>query len=381
MTPILTVGVCSLTERIDLFSHIWTKLASQSEGKPVQLVAIIDNRSMTLGSKRNKILGEAMGRYISFVDDDDDITPDYIDTILETIQEFPDVDLITFRSLYVPDGVPDRETIYSSEFTENRNFDDHFERFPNALMVWKRSISEQVLFPDLTFNEDSIFGMNAREYVEHEVRIDRVLYFHRYSSQGSMSNNQDYITTPKISTLICSVTERVDNFLSGLIGSLREILTPEVQVLVYVDNRVQSVGNKRNALVKWANGIYSHYIDDDDTVSPELYRYLIPATGEGSDVITFDAFRYVEGRKDRIVHYDRRFTRDQNFRTEYRRLPNHLMVIRTELVRETGFREINFGEDSDFAQRLRPKLKTQTRLKTPPLYFYFWNPETSLTHS
>ena len=67
----LTVGICGLVERLPC--KVLDKLLSQRTSD-VEILLLFDNRHLTLGAKRNFILDRAKGDYISFIDDDDDIS-------------------------------------------------------------------------------------------------------------------------------------------------------------------------------------------------------------------------------------------------------------------------------------------------------------------
>ena len=55
------------------------ELFKQAEDKPVEVLCLLDNKRTTLSEKRNAAIGIAHGRFLSFVDDDDMISEDYID--------------------------------------------------------------------------------------------------------------------------------------------------------------------------------------------------------------------------------------------------------------------------------------------------------------
>jgi len=48
------------------------------------------------------------------------------------------------------------------------------------------------------------------------------------------------------------------------------------------------------------------------------------------------------------------------------------MCVKTELAKQIPFKAVNFGEDSDYAKRLLPLLKTQERINET-LYNYLYN--------
>lgn len=178
----------------------------------------------------------------------------------------------------------------------------------------------------------------------------------------------------KLSILICTLAERIVKF-----NRLKEILLPQiekfkndVEVIIACDNRDNSIGHKRNYLVSEANGEYITFIDDDDTVSDNYIELLLYKIKLAPDVIVFDAFRYSNGTRDRLVKYGIEFKHDSNTSHTYYRIPNHLMCVKTELAKRVPFKQVNFGEDSDYAKRLLPLLKTQERINEI-LYSYLFN--------
>ncbi len=52
---------------------------------------MMDNKKRTLGYKRNEMLYLAKGEYVVFIDDDDEISSDYVTTLLEATRSNADV--------------------------------------------------------------------------------------------------------------------------------------------------------------------------------------------------------------------------------------------------------------------------------------------------
>lgn len=178
----------------------------------------------------------------------------------------------------------------------------------------------------------------------------------------------------KLSILICSIYSRHDK-----LKRLTEILQPQlnkfnkiVEVAIAVDKQTISIGAKRNHLISIATGEYITFIDDDDTVADNYVELLLEAMQADTDVIVFDALRYVDGVVDKAVKYGIEFGKDYHDSKFYYRIPNHLMCVKKELTLQVPFKEINFGEDSDYAKRLFPLLKTQARIDRI-LYSYLYN--------
>ena len=183
----------------------------------------------------------------------------------------------------------------------------------------------------------------------------------------------------KLSILICSLHSRKDK-----LKRLTDILQPQlkkfdglVEVIVAVDEKENSIGSKRNYLMIKSDPYldskgYLAFIDDDDTVADNYVELLLEAMQADTDVIVFDALRYVDGTVDKAVKYGIEFGKDYHDSKFYYRIPNHLMCVKKELALQVPFKEINFGEDSDYAKRLLPLLKTQARIDRI-LYSYLYN--------
>jgi glycosyltransferase involved in cell wall biosynthesis len=149
-----------------------------------------------------------------------------------------------------------------------------------------------------------------------------------------------------------------------------------VEILILTDNRIMSIGAKRNWLIKMARGRYVQFVDDDDRLDDEALATVLAATEQNADVIAFPAMVSLGGGPARICHYSKNFGRDHNTPTGYKRLPNHICAVKRRLALRAKFPEINMGEDADYAQRLLPLLKTEHQIEKP-LYFYDYDPRTS----
>ena len=176
----------------------------------------------------------------------------------------------------------------------------------------------------------------------------------------------------KLSILICSLHSRKDK-----LKRLTDILQPQVEkfkeaeFVIALDAGNVSIGQKRNMLIANCKGEYIAFVDDDDTVADNYVELLLQAMHANTDVIVFDALRYVDNVIDKPVKYGIEYPKDYHDNKFYYRMPNHLMCVKKELALQVPFKEINFGEDSDYAKRLLPLLKTQARIDRI-LYSYLY---------
>lgn len=156
----------------------------EADKKEVEIVYIIDNKTLMLGDKRNKMLELAQGKYAVFVDDDDRISDDYIKTLLDATNS--DADVITFNAeVRINGGIP-MICDYSKEHKEDYNADKYY-RIPNHICCVKREVGLLSEFPSVIYGEDSGYSKNLLKYLKTEHKIDKVLYYYDYNSSTSVT--------------------------------------------------------------------------------------------------------------------------------------------------------------------------------------------------
>lgn len=189
----------------------------------------------------------------------------------------------------------------------------------------------------------------------------------------------------RLSILVCSTHNRYDNFLQELLNSLftqwRLLPTEqqnEVEILALVDNKKMILGEKRSKMVEIAQGDYVAFVDDDDRVEDDYIKELLLGIESGSDVIVFRAMVQINDGSPKPCFYLKEYESDYNSADAYHRLPNHLMCVKRALALQVKFQSVNFGEDADYAKRLKPLLGTEFVIQRF-LYHYFFNSQTTET--
>lgn len=183
-----------------------------------------------------------------------------------------------------------------------------------------------------------------------------------------------------LSILICSVTNRLES-LGRLIGCIEDQIKDrnDVEILVSIDNKKRTVGEKRNDLLAQSQGKYTAFVDDDDIIEKDYVEQIISKIKEEkTDVICFDAVRYVDGEKDKQVKYGKQYRKDHEDNAYYYRIPNHLMVFRRDVAITTPYELISFGEDAKWAKDVFRKIETQSTIDKV-LYHYYFSPSKTET--
>lgn len=183
----LSILVCSVHTRYNTFllnieQQLFDqyKALSEPDQHRVEIVILTDNKMMMLGHKRNVMVELAQGKYVAFVDDDDRISEDYIQQLLDATAS--DADSIVFQAEVSLNGEPPKLCYYSKDFKRDANLRDAYQRIPNHICCVKRSKALKSSFPNVLYGEDAGYGKVLLPHLKTEHKIDKVLYYYDYNS-------------------------------------------------------------------------------------------------------------------------------------------------------------------------------------------------------
>ena len=154
----------------------------------VQVVSLSDNRTLSIGAKRNRLVQMATGQYISFVDDDDRVSPDYVPQIFNVLLRKPDVVGIV-GEISTPFPLSNRKhksmfyhTIKNKKYYRSMR---GYERPPNHLNPMRRDIALQYSFEDISMGEDTDWAMRIclGGMLKKEIFLPRVIYYYDFQPQ------------------------------------------------------------------------------------------------------------------------------------------------------------------------------------------------------
>lgn len=185
----------------------------------------------------------------------------------------------------------------------------------------------------------------------------------------------------QLAILIPTLPVRIDKY-ARLIKELnRQIvesnLIDKVQIVTICDTKDYIVGHKRNLLVHLSLAKYIVFMDDDDMVASNYVKKIYYATLKGTDCITFLG-RYIENGHTRIFDMSIKHKEDYDRPDRFYRIPNHLAVVKREIVVKCPFPHIQHGEDSQYSIALKKHLRTEHKIEEI-LYFYHFDSATSQT--
>lgn len=188
----LSILIPSVSERRNTFlpkslDMLYGQLENlpEQDQKQVEIIYLIDNKTMMLGDKRNLMVDMAKGEYISFVDCDDRISDDYISSLLEGIKS--GADAVVFLAEVSLNGNPPKICRYSKDYPNDYNTATEYHRLPNHIPCIKKSVSKKASFPSLKRAEDSGYARLLKPHIRTEYKIDKVLYYYDYNDMTTVA--------------------------------------------------------------------------------------------------------------------------------------------------------------------------------------------------
>jgi glycosyltransferase involved in cell wall biosynthesis len=148
-------------------------------------------------------------------------------------------------------------------------------------------------------------------------------------------------------------------------------LRKEVELVSICDNKEISIGAKRQKLFEKAKGKYIVMIDDDDWVPYSFVQKVLEACKQGNDCVGYmEECNFANFKKKKsLISLRVKEWADNVGMFDYVRTPFFKVPIKTDICRQVGCKDMRFGEDHDFAIRIKPLLKTETFIKE---YMYIY---------
>ena len=187
MSQTWSILIPTLKSRATMLSILMDELKSQIAAakaeQDIEIITMSDNKEKSVGYKRNQLKDYVRTRFLSYIDDDDWVSPDYISSIYDAINMNPDIDVIVFDvharivTPYHPNG---RLCKYGIEYKRDHEDRDFYYRLPNHLMVWQKNVANMARFPEVNFGEDAHWAKALSHHIKTQHRIEKTLYTYRF---------------------------------------------------------------------------------------------------------------------------------------------------------------------------------------------------------
>jgi hypothetical protein len=195
MNPLFSILILSVPNRLgNLLIPLYDKLLKQmGESKDVEILCLVDNKMMSIGEKRQKLLTIARGKWVGFLDDDDDIADSYIGDLRAAMTLTP-ADVITFNQHCTINGDEFRVffDIANGHDPVCRGPDGNFKdlrRFPYHMCFWRADVAKTVPFKDCSYGEDFDWCLRMMQsgMIRTQTKINKILHYYRFEDGKSES--------------------------------------------------------------------------------------------------------------------------------------------------------------------------------------------------
>ena len=178
--------IATVGQRERQFTELMAHLLPQVElaRGAVRVTALWNHGERSIGAVRQDLLDSATGEYVSFIDDDDWVPNDFVGSVRWQLDHHTP-DYVGWRLQCYQDGQPLKPTIHSIRYDNWHDDDDAYYRDISHLNPIRRTIAQQVRYPDVTEFEDRLWAARVRPLVRTERFIDYVMYYYRASSVHS----------------------------------------------------------------------------------------------------------------------------------------------------------------------------------------------------
>jgi glycosyltransferase involved in cell wall biosynthesis len=149
----------------------------------VEHLVLSDNKTRSIGAKRQALVDIARGDYIAFVDDDDDISDDYVASLLAATET--GADCITFRQRAFYNDLESEVVFDVNHKDEPFKPGGITKRAPWQPCAWRREAVQDCVYQFANYDEDTIWCIQARGRIRTGHHIDRILHTYRHNSKKS----------------------------------------------------------------------------------------------------------------------------------------------------------------------------------------------------
>lgn len=202
----LSILIPSITERADILKRLRMELRNQinhvththpSLGKVetwVNSSLSFLNGGASIGVKRQNLLNYANGKYVCFLDDDESIAPNYVETLLRLCNQ--DSDVCTFRALAKLQnswGLIDMRLSYkvNDQFTP----DHDVRRPPWHICPVRTEFAKLYQFKDINNAEDFEWFEHVLAHCTTEAHTDKIIFQYNHGPHSEADKIENHVFT------------------------------------------------------------------------------------------------------------------------------------------------------------------------------------------
>lgn len=193
----LSILMCTTPERNEMFSKLFTEIHRQLEyiqtfHEALGRVEILVDDSikfldggLSVGKKREALLARAEGEYLCYLDSDENISPDYLETILRLCYQGQDI--CTFRAMVkLKDfwALVDMRLAY--HVNDQITPDYTVRRPPWHVCAVKTKYAKMHSFPDVNNAEDFVWMERVLTHCTSEAHSERIIFQYNHGEHSEV---------------------------------------------------------------------------------------------------------------------------------------------------------------------------------------------------
>jgi len=186
---LLSVLIPTITQREKEANALFRRVETITRGLPVEILALRDNKRSGIGEARNKLLRAAGGRYVMFLDDDDNIADDYFKHVLPHCCS--NVDVITYDQRADVDGKIGRVECRLEHSLGPFVAGAITKRPPWFWCAWRRTLATAYAVPQVRSHEDVLWLRHLWSEAKSEHHIAELLHFYNFNSKTTTLQKVD----------------------------------------------------------------------------------------------------------------------------------------------------------------------------------------------
>lgn len=151
----------------------------------VEIIVYSDNKKITTGEKRNRLLKIAKGKYVIYIDDDDEVPNYYINELKKACDL--DSDCFAINGKMTTDGQKEIKWRLSKDYdnvTIKENGVDVYLRKTNHITAVKRELALLAPFPNKSNAEDKGYSDALNPFLKTEYKIELPMYHYKFSTKN-----------------------------------------------------------------------------------------------------------------------------------------------------------------------------------------------------
>lgn len=160
-------------------------------------IKVIHKENGGLSSARNRGISIAQGKYLAFVDSDDDITPDTYEGNIAFMEKHPEVDVVQFPTKRIGWG---DQFYHEPGFFRGRkelilnNYKDSPIDNTVCMKIFRRSLFDVVRFREGHVHEDKMFVLDMLQHI-NVLYISNIGCYNYYRRENSIQTTDSYSKT------------------------------------------------------------------------------------------------------------------------------------------------------------------------------------------